>query len=96
MRDHLGENITITGQPYSADREHDWFLLAVDGTQIQAAALPQLEYNSNRFLANRSDEELACIAGQLDAATYQALLDSRIDLIDLTSEELNALIACEG
>jgi 4-amino-4-deoxy-L-arabinose transferase-like glycosyltransferase len=96
LRDLIGQNITITGQPYSENRVNDWFVLAVQGKQIQAEAKLLLEYNSNRYLANRSDDELACISSVLEPATYQALLDSRMDLIDLTADDLTALIDCTG
>lgn len=94
LRSHLGESILIRGKPHDENRPRDWYVLSVNGEPIQATENLQLEYNTFRFLANRDRAELVCISDNLDSAVYQAVLDGRIDLVELSDEELLSIIAC--
>jgi hypothetical protein len=94
LRPFLGQVIEISGRPHDQQRSLDWYIFSVNGDGILHANQLVDEYNTYRFLSNRELAQLDCLQSGLDSAVYQALLDGRYDLLDLTDEELQAAMTC--
>lgn len=94
LRNLVEKEISITGRRVSAARPNDWFLTLLNGGPILAEHELQFEYNSSRFMLNLDDAQRACIREVVGLDQYTDILDTVVDLLQLTEPELLGISEC--
>jgi hypothetical protein len=94
LRDFVETEVSIAGQPVSAARPNDWFLISFNREQILGVDDLQFEYNSSRFLLNLEGHQMTCIREVVGAEQYTDISDTVVDLLELTELELLGISEC--
>jgi hypothetical protein len=94
LRPFLDSPVTITAKPYSLERNHSWFLMAVKGEEIIPESRFELEFHTTRLLSKLSEREKDCFEEAVGSAKFKAMTDNILPMIDLSDEELISAAAC--
>lgn len=86
--------VTITAQLYSLERDHDWFLLSVNGKEILSINQLALEFHTIRFLSDLDEGQKSCIEEGVGKAEFKAITENMLPLIDLPEDQLLSVANC--
>lgn len=94
LRDLVETQASITGQSVSAARPNDWLLTSFNGVQILGEDELLFEHNSSRFMLNLDNVQRNCIREVVGPDPFTDVLDTVVDLLELTEIELMGITAC--
>jgi 4-amino-4-deoxy-L-arabinose transferase-like glycosyltransferase len=94
LRSLVEEEVTLKAVQYSAERDHDWFILSVNGNEIIPANQAVLEFHTIRFLSNLNGNQLDCVAETVGSAKFKSMTENMLPMIDLSDEELVSAADC--
>ena len=94
MRSLVETEVTLVTKPYSYERDHDWFVLSVNGNEIVPVDQTVLEFHTIRFLSNLDEDQKNCIAEVVGLTKFKAMTENMLPIIDLPDNELVAVSEC--
>jgi len=94
LKSLLDSQVTIIAKPYSLERDHSWFLLAVNGEEVIPEEQLEVEFHTIRFLSNMDEGQKSCIEDVVGKAEFKAMRENMLPLIDLSEDQLRSVADC--